>query len=88
MGEKQSIFNCSVTYILWCCTFCIILEYVTTFFVITGIWTAAQPLHSEERWIHYVVVQHPGVVAFFVLDIIILIAATTLTTAQASQVFD
>jgi len=33
-----------------------------------------------------VVVHHPGVVAFLVLDVIVFIAATTLTTAQASQV--
>lgn len=53
----------------------------------TGVWTA-QSLHIEESWIRYVVVQHPGVVAFLVLDVIVFIAATTLTTAQASQVMD
>jgi palmitoyltransferase len=54
----------------------------------TGVWTAAQSLQIEESWIRYVVVHHPGVVAFFVLDVIVFIAATTLTTAQASQVMD
>ncbi|KAJ9175028.1 hypothetical protein P3X46_013615 [Hevea brasiliensis] len=50
------------------------------------IWTAVESLHTEGRWIHYVVVQHPGVVTFLVLDMIIFIAATTLTIAQASQI--
>ncbi|KAK9286266.1 hypothetical protein L1049_014654 [Liquidambar formosana] len=53
---------------------------------IQRIWTALPALPSEETWIHHVVVQHPGVVTFLVLDTIILIAATTLTTAQASQI--
>lgn len=34
------------------------------------------------------VVQHPSVVAFLFLDVIILVAATTLTVAQATQVID
>ncbi|OAY45293.1 probable protein S-acyltransferase 23 isoform X1 [Manihot esculenta] len=53
---------------------------------IQRIWTAVESLHTEGRWIRYVVVQHPGVVTFLVLDMIIFIAATTLTTAQASQI--
>ncbi|KAJ0011006.1 hypothetical protein Pint_33529 [Pistacia integerrima] len=50
------------------------------------IWTAPLPLHSEETWIHHVLVQHPGVVVFLVLDAVVLTAATTLTTVQASQI--
>lgn len=43
---------------------------------------------TEETWIHHVVVQHPSVVSFLFLDVIILVAATTLTAAQATQVID
>lgn len=53
---------------------------------LTGIWTATAGLPTEETWVHRVVIQHPGVVAFLLVDIIILIVATVLTTAQASQV--
>lgn len=56
--------------------------------VIAGIWTAPLPLHSEETWIHHVLVQHPGVVAFLFFDSVVLTAAATLTTVQASQVID
>lgn len=51
----------------------------------TGIWTGI-PAMPKEAWIQHVVVGHPGVVVFLVFDMIILIAATTLTAAQASQV--
>ena len=54
--------------------------------VIAGIWAAAQTLHIGDRWFHYIVAHHPGIVAFLVLDIIIIIAATNLTIVQASQV--
>lgn len=54
----------------------------------TGIWTAFPTLPTEETWIHHVVVQHSGVVAFLVMDMILLMASVTLTTAQASQVID
>uniref|UniRef100_A0A5B7C7M9 S-acyltransferase n=1 Tax=Davidia involucrata TaxID=16924 RepID=A0A5B7C7M9_DAVIN len=50
------------------------------------IWTAAPVLPSEGTWIHFVVAQHPGGVAFLVMDSIIFIAAATLMTAQASQI--
>ncbi|KAJ7968360.1 S-acyltransferase [Quillaja saponaria] len=50
------------------------------------IWTSTPTLPIEETWIHYVVVQNPGVIVFLLMDIVILIAATTLTTAQASQI--
>ncbi|XP_050261383.1 probable protein S-acyltransferase 23 [Quercus robur] len=53
---------------------------------IQRIWTAKPVLPTEETWIHYVAVQHPGVVAFLLLDMIILLAATILTTSQASQI--
>lgn len=54
--------------------------------VITGIYTAVQTLHIENGWFQYIVAHQPGIVAFLVLDIIIIIAATNLTIVQASQV--
>lgn len=51
-----------------------------------GIWTAPH-LPADGTWIHYVLV-HPGLVLFLVLDTIILIAGTTLTSIQAYQVID
>lgn len=53
---------------------------------VIGIWTSIPALSTEETWIHHVVVQNPGVVAFLLMDIIVLLAATILTTSQASQV--
>lgn len=61
-------------------------SFLAGIIAVQRIWTAAQSFHIEESWIRYVVVQHPGVVAFLVLDLIVFIAATTLTTAQASQI--
>lgn len=61
-------------------------SFLAGIIAVQRIWTAAQSLHNEESWIRYVVVQHPGVVAFLLLDVIVFIAATTLTTAQASQI--
>lgn len=51
-----------------------------------GIWTAVPALPAGETWIHHVIIHYPGLVLFLILDAIILIAATTLTTLQASQV--
>lgn len=53
-----------------------------------GIWTAIPALSAEETWIHYVIMNHPGIVTFFLGDIMVFIVVTTLTTAQASQVID
>ncbi|NP_001295695.1 probable protein S-acyltransferase 23 [Jatropha curcas] len=60
-------------------------SFLSAAIAVQRIRTAMQELHTE-RWMHYVVVQHLGVVAFLVLDMIIFVAATTLTTAQASQI--
>lgn len=54
--------------------------------LLAGIWTATAAFPMGKSWIHYVMVQHPGIAVFLFLDGIILIAVTTLTTAQASQV--
>lgn len=61
-------------------------SFLAAIIAVQRVWTAAQSLNIEESWIRYVVVHHPGVVAFLVLDVIVFIAATTLTTAQASQI--
>ncbi|TQD70573.1 hypothetical protein C1H46_043895 [Malus baccata] len=50
------------------------------------IWSALPGLQTEETWIRRVVVQYLSIVAFLFVDIIILIAATTLTMAQATQI--
>ncbi|KAJ6964948.1 protein S-acyltransferase 23 [Populus alba x Populus x berolinensis] len=61
-------------------------SFLAAIIAVHRVWTAAQSLHIEESLIRYVVVHHPGFVAFLVLDVIVFIAATTLTTAQASQI--
>lgn len=43
-------------------------------------------LSNGESWIHHVLVQHPGLVMFLALDIVILLPATGLTVTQAIQV--
>ncbi|KAG7977313.1 hypothetical protein I3843_05G025700 [Carya illinoinensis] len=53
---------------------------------IQRIWTEIPVLPAEETWIHHVVVRHPGGVAFLLVDIIILLAATILTVSQATQI--
>lgn len=62
------------------------LEYNNHNFVLAGIWTAVPALPAEGTWIHNVIVEHPGVGVFLLMDIVVLIAGTTLTTMQASQV--
>ncbi|XP_065616880.1 probable protein S-acyltransferase 23 isoform X2 [Quercus suber] len=65
--------------------FAFLASFLSAAVAIQRIWTAKPVLPTEETWIHYVAVQHPGVVAFLLLDMIILLAATILTTSQASQ---
>lgn len=60
--------------------------FIGAIVAVQRIWTALPTLRAEETWIQYVVVQHSGVVAFLVMDIILLMASVTLTTAQASQI--
>ncbi|KAF3435835.1 hypothetical protein FNV43_RR22927 [Rhamnella rubrinervis] len=50
------------------------------------IWTAMPALPSEGTWIRGMVVHYPGIVAFLLVDIVVLIAGTTLTMVQASQI--
>ncbi|GMH23689.1 hypothetical protein Nepgr_025532 [Nepenthes gracilis] len=50
------------------------------------IWTAVPRIPTDETWLHHVLFNHPGIVAFLALDIIIFISATTLMTVQATQI--
>ncbi|XP_009368343.1 probable protein S-acyltransferase 23 isoform X1 [Pyrus x bretschneideri] len=59
---------------------------ISTAVAVQRIWSALPGLQTEETWIRRVVVQYPSIVAFLFVDIIILIYATTLTTAQATQI--
>ncbi|GMY38890.1 probable protein S-acyltransferase 23 isoform X2 [Fagus crenata] len=61
-------------------------SFLSAAVAIQRIWTEKPALPTEETWIHHVVVQHPGVVAFLLLDMITLLAGTILTTSQATQI--
>ncbi|QCD84219.1 probable protein S-acyltransferase 23 [Vigna unguiculata] len=50
------------------------------------IWTSTPTLLAGETWIHYMLVQHPGLVVFLVMDAIVFIAASTLTITQTSMI--
>ncbi|ESW31181.1 hypothetical protein PHAVU_002G216500 [Phaseolus vulgaris] len=50
------------------------------------IWTSRPTLLAGETWIQYVVVRHPGLVVFLVMDAVVFIAATTLTITQISMI--
>ncbi|KAH7833510.1 hypothetical protein Vadar_007040 [Vaccinium darrowii] len=49
-------------------------------------WTAILVVPAAITWIHYVAVQHPGAVAFLVMDTIIFIGVFTLLTVQVYQI--
>ncbi|XP_004504881.1 probable protein S-acyltransferase 23 [Cicer arietinum] len=49
-------------------------------------WTSIPALPAGETWIHQVLVNHPGLVAFLVMDAVVVIAATTLTVTQISMI--
>lgn len=48
--------------------------------------TGSPIIPSSGTWIHHMVAEHPGAVAFLVLDTILLFGAFVLTVAQASQI--
>lgn len=52
----------------------------------TGFWTAKLVVPAAKSWIHFVAVQHPGAVAFVVMDVFIFIGVFSLLTVQVSQV--
>lgn len=60
-----------------------LIEHIS---VSLGIWTAIPALSAGKTWIHLVIDHHTGIVAFLILDALVLISATTLTIIQASQV--
>ncbi|ONK76076.1 uncharacterized protein A4U43_C03F23630 [Asparagus officinalis] len=49
-------------------------------------WTASPLLSSSGSWIHQMISEHPGAVAFLVMDSILLNGLIVLTVAQASQI--
>ncbi|KAJ4843104.1 hypothetical protein Tsubulata_002881 [Turnera subulata] len=59
---------------------------ISAMIAVQRVWTAAQSLHIEGSWVHFVLTQHPGIVVFMALDSIIFIASTTLLVSQASQI--
>ncbi|EOX97299.1 Palmitoyltransferase TIP1, putative isoform 1 [Theobroma cacao] len=61
-------------------------SFLAASITVQRIWTARPALPADETWIHHVIIHHPGIVVFLILDAIVLIAATTLTTVQASQI--
>lgn len=50
------------------------------------IWSGVPAIPTSEIWMHYVVVHHPGVVFFLVMDFLIFIGTTTLFIVQATQI--
>lgn len=58
----------------------------TVLILLPGVWTAPVATENGELWIHHIVFQHPGLVAFVGVDMVILLAALSLTIAQATQV--
>ncbi|XP_038682362.1 probable protein S-acyltransferase 23 isoform X2 [Tripterygium wilfordii] len=61
-------------------------SFLAAVVAVQRIWTGIPEVPIQETWIHHVAVRHPGVVVFLVLDIVIFVAATTLTISQASQI--
>ncbi|CAL0331452.1 unnamed protein product [Lupinus luteus] len=50
------------------------------------IWTSTTSLSTGETWFHHVLVGHPSVIVFLVMDAVVFIAAITLTITQASMI--
>ncbi|XP_061336393.1 probable protein S-acyltransferase 23 isoform X2 [Gastrolobium bilobum] len=50
------------------------------------IWTSTSAIAAGETWIHHVLVRHPGVVVFLVMDAFVFLAATTLTITQTYMI--
>ncbi|CAL9116986.1 unnamed protein product [Musa acuminata var. zebrina] len=50
------------------------------------LWTWSPIIPSSEKWIHLVVVEHPGAILFLGMDAILLSGVLTLAVVQASQI--
>ncbi|KAE8726001.1 putative protein S-acyltransferase 23 [Hibiscus syriacus] len=61
-------------------------SFIGAFVAVQRIWTAVPAFSAGKTWIHLVIDYHLGIVAFLVLDAVILIPATTLTIIQAFQI--
>lgn len=53
---------------------------------LVGIWTSVPLLAADESWLHHVISAYPAVIAFLLMDGVILIASLTLCIVQISQV--
>ncbi|MBA0823924.1 hypothetical protein Goarm_020617, partial [Gossypium armourianum] len=61
-------------------------SFIGAFVAVQRIWTAIPALSAGKTWIHLVIDHHPGIVAFLLLDALVLTSATTLTIIQATQI--
>ncbi|KAK8522320.1 hypothetical protein V6N12_056033 [Hibiscus sabdariffa] len=61
-------------------------SFIGALIAVQRIWTAIPALSAGKTWIHLVIDHHPGIVAFLILDAVVLISATTLTVIQAFQI--
>ncbi|XP_054793452.1 probable protein S-acyltransferase 23 [Prosopis cineraria] len=61
-------------------------SFISGAVTVQRIWTSSIGLSEGETWIHHMLVQHPGAIAFLVLDTFIFIPAVTLTSTQASMI--
>ncbi|XWS62512.1 hypothetical protein CRYUN_Cryun06bG0017500 [Craigia yunnanensis] len=61
-------------------------SFLGALIAVQRIWTAIPAVPAGETWIHHVIVHYPGLVAFLILDAIVLISGTTLTAVQATQI--
>ncbi|XAR52983.1 Protein S-acyltransferase [Bertholletia excelsa] len=64
----------------------VLASFLGAVVAIQRIWTGVPIWPAGETWIHFVVVRHPGVAAFLVMDAMILIPASTLLILQASHI--
>lgn len=94
MGTLTSFLGAAISFQS---TYIFQLPIISPFFVVSftfhkeldflvGVWAAPVVLANNESWIRHVIFQNPGLAAFLVVDLMILLAATTLTISQASQV--
>lgn len=63
-----------------------ITSSVSAVIAVHRIWTSIPAVPAGETWIHQVLVRHPGLVAFLVMDAVVVVATTTLTVTQASMI--
>lgn len=71
-------------FVFLCCgSLTSLLGFITTVY---RMWTGTPVKPSSGRWMHYMATEHPGAVAFLVMDSVLLAGALALTITQASQI--